>query len=121
MENSYRAINKECLRHNDKEAILKYGHKLPKGIRAKYVNAHIEWTLRHLTKNVDEAHKRYIDRIEQDVIIKRETNRRRNSMMLKKTSNHSETSMLNTRLFRCLILWSINSTTRVNLNFTKLR
>ncbi len=74
---SYYCRNKECLRHNDKEAILKYGHKLPKGIRAKYVNAHIEWTLRHLTKNVDEAHRRYIDRIEQDVIIKRETNRRK--------------------------------------------
>ena len=74
---SFYCRNKECIRHNDKEAILRYGHKLPKGIRAKFVNAHIEWTLRHLTKNVDEAHKRYIDRIEQGVIIKRETVRRK--------------------------------------------
>lgn len=74
---SFYCRNKDCIRHNDKEAILKYGHKLPRGIRAKFVNAHIEWTLRHLTKNVDEAHKRYIKRIEQDVIIKRETVRRK--------------------------------------------
>lgn len=41
-----------CIRHNDEEAIKKYGHKLGRSIRAKYVMAHIEWTLRHLTKKV---------------------------------------------------------------------
>lgn len=74
---SFYCRNKDCIRHNDKEAIKKYGHKLRKGIRAKYVNAHIEWTLRHLTKDVDEAHKRYINRIEQEVIVKREGVRRK--------------------------------------------
>ena len=70
---SFYCRNKDCIRHKDKEAISKYGHKLNKSIRAKYINAHIEWTLRHLTNNVDEAHRRYIERIEMDVIDKKAT------------------------------------------------
>lgn len=61
---SFYCRNKQCIRHNDAEAIKKYGHKLSRGVRAKYVTAHIEWTLRHLTKNVDKAFREYKSRLE---------------------------------------------------------
>lgn len=66
---SYYCRNKECIRHNDEEAIRVYGKKLPKSISARFVTAHIEWTMRHMTANVLEAHKQYIDRIEKQVAI----------------------------------------------------
>ena len=35
------------------------------------MTAHIEWTLRHLTKNTIEAHKIYVDQLKQQVTIER--------------------------------------------------
>jgi DNA invertase Pin-like site-specific DNA recombinase len=61
---SFYCRNKDCVRHNDAKAIEKYGKKLPKGVRLKYITAHIEWTLRHLTKNTFEAYRLYIRRLE---------------------------------------------------------
>ena len=58
---SFYCRNKDCIRHNHDLAIEKYGHKLSKSIRLKYLTAHIEWTLRHPTKNTVEAYKLYID------------------------------------------------------------
>jgi DNA invertase Pin-like site-specific DNA recombinase len=53
-----------CIRHNEAEAIKQFGHKLSKSIRAKYVMAHIEWTLRHLTKKSKKAYQLYIDKLQ---------------------------------------------------------
>jgi DNA invertase Pin-like site-specific DNA recombinase len=69
--------NKECIRHKPDEAIEKYGKKLPKSIRMKYVTAHIEWTLRHLTKNTLKAHKLYIGRLEQKIAVDKEIAKRK--------------------------------------------
>lgn len=66
---SYYCRNKECIRHNDEEAMRLYGKKLAKSISARFVTAHIEWTLRHMTANVLEAHKQYVGRIEKQVAI----------------------------------------------------
>lgn len=74
---SFYCRNKECIRHNDKEAIEKYGKKLPKTVRMKYITAHIEWTLRHLTKNTLKAHKLYINRLEQKLAVDREIAKRK--------------------------------------------
>ena len=69
--------NKECIRHNDEEAIRVYGKKLPRSISARFVTAHIEWTMRHMTANVLEAHKQYIDRIEKQVAIDKDIAKRK--------------------------------------------
>ena len=74
---SYYCRNKECLRHNPEKAIELYGKKLPKTVRMKYITAHIEWTLRHLTKNVVEAHKLYIGRLEQKIAADKEIAKRK--------------------------------------------
>lgn len=74
---SFYCRNKECIRHNDDEAIRLYGHKLSKGIRVKFLTAHIEWTLRHMTANVLEAHKQYVSRIEKQVAIDTEIAKRK--------------------------------------------
>ena len=74
---SFYCRNKECLRHNDKLAIEKYGKKLPKTVRMKYITAHIEWTLRHLTKNTLKAHKLYIGRLEQKIAVDKEIAKRK--------------------------------------------
>ena len=74
---SFYCRNKECIRHNDKEAIEKYGKKLPKTVRMKYITAHIEWTLRHLTKNTLEAHKLYIGRLQQKLSVDKEIAKRK--------------------------------------------
>lgn len=58
-----------CIRHNDEEAIEQFGKKLPKSIRLKYVAPAIENTLRHLTKNTVQAHKRYIERLGQQIAV----------------------------------------------------
>jgi site-specific DNA recombinase len=60
---SFYCRNKECLRHN-KDEQKKQGIKLDKSIRAKYVMAGIEWQLRHLTKQSEEAYRMYIGRLE---------------------------------------------------------
>ena len=72
---SFYCRNKECLRH-DKEEQARQGLKLSKSIRAKYVMAGIEWQLRHLTKQSEDAYRMYIDRLESRIasdraIIKR--------------------------------------------------
>lgn len=72
---SFYCRNNECIRHNKAEQ-KKQGIKLNKSIRAKYVMAGIEWQLRHLTKQSEEAHRMYIDRLESRIasdraIIKR--------------------------------------------------
>lgn len=74
---SFYCRNKECVRHNDDEAIRLYGHKLSKGIRVKFLTAHIEWTLRHMTANVLEAHRQYVSRIEKQVAIDTEIAKRK--------------------------------------------
>lgn len=74
---SYYCRNKDCVRHNDKEAMRVYGKKLAKSISARFVTAHIEWTLRHMTANVLEAHKQYISRIEGQVAIDKEIAKRK--------------------------------------------
>lgn len=74
---SFYCRNKECIRHNDKEAIEKYGKKLPKTVRMKYITAHIEWTLRHLTKNTLEAHKLYIGRLQEKLAVDKEIAKRK--------------------------------------------
>ncbi len=74
---SFYCRNKECLRHDDKKAIEQYGKKLPKTVRMKYITAHIEWTLRHLTKNTLKAYKLYIGRLEQKLVVDREIAKRK--------------------------------------------
>ncbi len=59
-----------CLRHN-KEEQKKQGIKLSKSIRAKYVMAGIEWQLRHLTKQSEEAYQMYIGRLESRIASRR--------------------------------------------------
>ena len=54
----------ECIRHNKEEAIKQYGIELSKSIRAKFISAHIEYTLRHCTKKSKEAYRMYIDKLE---------------------------------------------------------
>ena len=60
---------KNCIRHNEKEAIEKYGKKIRKSIRLKYITAHITWTLRHLTKNTEQAYEQFIGRLEEQLKI----------------------------------------------------
>lgn len=74
---SFYCRNKECHRHNPEKAIELYGKKLPKTVRMKYITAHIEWTLRHLTKNVVKAHKQYIARLEQKIVADKEIAKRK--------------------------------------------
>ena len=74
---SYYCRNKDCIRHNDEEAIRVYGKKLAKSISARFITAHIEWTLRHMTANVLEAHKQYISRIEKQVSIDKDIAKRK--------------------------------------------
>ncbi len=74
---SYYCRNKECVRHNDDEAIRVYGKKLAKSVSARFITAHIEWTLRHMTANVLEAHKQYISRIEKQVAIDKDIAKRK--------------------------------------------
>ena len=74
---SFYCRNKECIRHDDAAAIAKYGKKLPRGVRLKFITAHIEWTLRHLTKNTLAAYKQYITRLEQKLVVDREITKRK--------------------------------------------
>jgi DNA invertase Pin-like site-specific DNA recombinase len=78
---SFYCRNKECLRH-DTEKQKQQGIKLAKSIRAKYIMAGIEWQLRHLTKQSEEAYQMYIDRLESRIasnraIIERKLNQAR--------------------------------------------
>jgi DNA invertase Pin-like site-specific DNA recombinase len=52
---SYYCRNGDCQRHKDKN--------LQKSIRAKYVMAFVEWTLRNCTKKSKEAYRLYIDKL----------------------------------------------------------
>lgn len=74
---SFYCRNKECIRQNDAKAIEEYGKKLPKGVRMKYISPYIEWTLRHLTENVLEAHKIYIGRLEQKIAVDKQIAKRK--------------------------------------------
>ena len=74
---SFYCRNKECIRHNETEAVKKYGKKLSKSIRAKYVVSHIEWTLRHCTKQSEKAYKMYIGRLEQKLVVDKEIAKRK--------------------------------------------
>jgi DNA invertase Pin-like site-specific DNA recombinase len=60
---SFYCRNKACQRYKDDENKAN-GVKLTRSIRAKYVMAHIEWTLRNCTKQSKEAYRMYIDRLE---------------------------------------------------------
>ncbi len=60
---SFYCRNKQCIRHHDDEAIKRYGHKLQRSVRAKFLMAHIEWTLRHCTKKSKEAYQMHIDKL----------------------------------------------------------
>jgi len=61
---SYYCRNKECIRHNEAEAVKQFGKKLGKSVRAKFVMAHIEWTLRHCTKKSKKAYQLHIDKLQ---------------------------------------------------------
>lgn len=74
---SFYCRNKECIRRDDAKAIELYGKKLSKGVRMKYISSYIEWTLRHLTENISEAHKQYIARLEKKVAVDKEIARRK--------------------------------------------
>lgn len=66
---SFYCRNKEnCIRHNEAEAIKQYGKKLGKSVRAKFIMAHIEWTLRHCTKKSKKAYQMHIDKVESRLI-----------------------------------------------------
>jgi len=62
--------NKDCLRH-DKDEQQKQGVKVAKSIRAKYVLAAIEWTLRHATNKSREAYNMYIHQLETKLATER--------------------------------------------------
>ena len=87
---SFYCRNKECIRHNPEEAVEKYGHKLSKSIRVKYLTAHIEWTLRHCTKNTLEAYKVYIGRLEQKIAVDKEIAKRKLSSAEAELKKHEE-------------------------------
>ncbi len=74
---SFYCRNKECIRHNPEKSKELYGKTLSKSIRLKYITAHIEWTLRHLTKNTEKAYKLYIRRLEQKIAIDKEITKRK--------------------------------------------
>lgn len=69
--------SKNCIRHNDEAAIEKYGHKLSRSIRGKYVSSAIEWQLRHLTKKSKKAYQLHIDKLEQRLAQDRTIARRK--------------------------------------------
>lgn len=73
---SFYCRNKECLRHNEEEQ-AKQGIKLQKSIRAKYVMAHIEWTLRHCTKKSRRAYEMHIESLKQKLAVDREIAKRK--------------------------------------------
>ena len=62
---SYYCRNKNCIRHDEKQAIEKYGHKLQKSVRGLIVLSYIEATLRNCTKKSNKAYQLYINRLEQ--------------------------------------------------------
>lgn len=66
---SFYCRNKKCDRYLPKdECMAKYGKKsLPKAIRLIYISQAIELVLHNLTKNTVEAHKIYIERLEQKI------------------------------------------------------
>lgn len=66
---SFYCRNKECDRYLPKDKCMeKYGKgSLPKAIRLIYISQAIELVLRNLTKNTVEAHKIYIERLEQKI------------------------------------------------------
>ncbi len=74
---SFYCRNKDCIRHNKADAIKKYGKPLSNSIRAKYVVSHIEWTLRHCTKQSEKAYKLYIGRLEQKLLVDKEIAKRK--------------------------------------------
>lgn len=74
---SFYCRNDDCIRKDDAKAIEKYGKKLPRGVRMKYISPYIEWTLRNLTQNVLEAHKVYIGRLEQKIAIDKQIAKRK--------------------------------------------
>jgi len=43
----------------------------------RYITAHIEWTLRHLTKNTLEAYRLYIGRLEKKLAVDKEIAKRK--------------------------------------------
>lgn len=68
---SFYCRNKGCDRYLPKEECkAKYGKKsIPKAIRLIYISQAMELYQRNLTKNTVEAHKIYIDRLEQKIAI----------------------------------------------------
>jgi DNA invertase Pin-like site-specific DNA recombinase len=67
---SYYCRNKECLRYDlDKQKEL--GIKLSKSIRAKYLLAGVEWTLRHATKKSRKAYDLYIHSLNTQIATQR--------------------------------------------------
>lgn len=70
---SFYCRNKEsCIRHKPDEAMKKYGKKLSKSIRMKHLTSHIAWTIKHLTQNTEKAHKKYIERLEEQLAVDKE-------------------------------------------------
>ena len=82
---SWYCRNRECIRHNDKAALEKYGKRLKRSIRALYVVPPIEEMLRQCTKKSEEAYKYHIDKLEVKVaqekaIAKRKLNEAKTSL-----------------------------------------
>jgi DNA invertase Pin-like site-specific DNA recombinase len=82
---SWYCRNRQCIRHNDKAALEKYGKRLKRSIRALYVVPPIEEMLKQCTKKSEEAYKYHIDKLEVKVaqekaIAKRKLNEAKTSL-----------------------------------------
>lgn len=75
---SYYCKNQEsCIRHNDEEALKKFGKKLKKSVRLKDITPHIAWTIQSCTKDSKKAYDYYITRLKEEVAVKRATAKRK--------------------------------------------
>ena len=74
---SFYCRNKECLRHNEAEAVKQFGKKIGKSVRLKDITPHIAWTIQNCTKDSKRAYDYYIERLKNEVALKRETAKRK--------------------------------------------
>ncbi len=73
---SFSCSNSDCVRLN-KEKQKRLGIKPARSIRAKYVLAAIEWTLKNATKKSEEAYKMHIDMLESKLASDRAISQRK--------------------------------------------
>lgn len=96
---SFYCRNKACLRH-DAEKQKEQGIKLAKSIRAKYVMAGVEWALRHLTKQSEEAYQEYKDRLDSRIASKR-------AILERKLNQAKEDKRINDKQYQRLLDFQI--------------